>query len=160
MHISQAQVSDIPDLIDLLSILFSQEQEFTPNAKAQTTALKQIITNPAIGQIIVARENGRPVGMVNLLYTLSTAIGGKTCLLEDMIVSPAFRNQKIGAQLLEYAIDYAKRVGCGRITLLTDTTNITAQRFYRRFGFKNSTMLPMRLFLDTSSQTGDKNTGE
>jgi ribosomal protein S18 acetylase RimI-like enzyme len=70
-----------------------------------------------------------------------------------MIVDTQFRNQAIGTQLLNYAIAHAQQTGCGRITLLTDAANISAQRFYRRFGFTHSAMLPMRLFLDGCAQT-------
>jgi GNAT superfamily N-acetyltransferase len=153
MQISLATSSDIADLVGLLSLLFTQELEFTADTQAQTAAVKQIINDPAVGHIIVARIGGQAVAMVNLLYTVSTATGGKVCLLEDMIVAENSRNQSIGKQLLEYAITHAKQAGCGRITLLTDTTNINAQRFYKQFGFKNSAMLPMRLFLDVSTPT-------
>ena len=147
MSVSLASQGDIPDLAELLALLFSQEQEFSADIHAQTAALQQIISNPAIGHILVARKNNRPVGMVNILYTLSTATGGKACLLEDMIVAPNFRNQGIGSQLIAQAIEQAKQMGCGRITLLTDAANVRAQSFYQGFGFTSSSMLPMRLFL-------------
>ncbi|HEY6527466.1 MAG TPA: GNAT family N-acetyltransferase [Cellvibrionaceae bacterium] len=153
MQISLATNGDITDLVKLLALLFTQEQEFTADTRAQTAALTHIINNPAVGHIIVARADGQAVAMVNLLYTVSTATGGKVCLLEDMIVASQFRNQAIGTQLLNYAIAHAKQAGCGRITLLTDVTNIHAQRFYKQFGFTHSAMLPMRLFLDGCAQT-------
>jgi hypothetical protein len=37
-----------------------------------------------------------------------------------------------------------------RLTLLTDGGNLDAQRFYARFGFVRSGMLPMRLVLNAS----------
>lgn len=147
MQLSIASIHDIPDLVALLSILFSQEQEFTPNAQAQTSALSDIINNPTLGHILVARINSKPVGMVNILYTCSTALGGKVCLLEDMVIAPDARSQQLGSQLLGYAIKHAKQAGCKRITLLTDTSNINAQHFYQRFGFTASGMMPMRLLL-------------
>ena len=147
MLVNIASLSDVPDLVNLLAVLFSQEEEFFPDRDAQARGLSKIIEDSDIGHIIVARNNGRVVGMVNLLYTVSTALGGKVCILEDMVVSLETRGMSIGSEIMRYAIEHAKKVGCMRITLLTDTSNVSAQRFYQRFGFKSSTMLPLRLSL-------------
>lgn len=147
MHIQLAHPEDIPALARLLTQLFTQEEEFTPNLEQQETALRQIINNPALGQIIVVRLENNIVGMVSLLYTISTALGGKVCLLEDFIIDGAQRNQGIGQQLLEFAINFAAQHNCQRITLLTDAINCDAQRLYSRMGFTASNMLPLRLSL-------------
>jgi GNAT superfamily N-acetyltransferase len=85
--------------------------------------------------------------MVNLLYTVSTALGERVALLEDMVVAPAARGVGVGARILEHAIQAARSSGCKRITLLTDGANESAQRFYQNHGFSISSMLPLRLSL-------------
>lgn len=147
MKIEVATAADIPALSDLLSVLFAQEVEFTPDEKAQQKGLAAIINHPEIGSIVVARQQGQVIGMVNLLFTISTALGGKVALLEDMLVSPAGRGAGVGAKLLAEAIAFARAQDCKRITLLTDRSNESAQRFYARQGFMESSMLPMRLSL-------------
>jgi ribosomal protein S18 acetylase RimI-like enzyme len=86
--------------------------------------------------------------MVNLLVTVSTAEGGPAAWLEDMVVSPARRGEGIGKELLEAATEFASLRGATRITLLTDRGNEAAQRFYRRHGFRESAMVPMRRSLE------------
>ena len=49
MQIDTATEADVPALADLLSILFAQESEFTPNPEAQRRGLLAIVTNPAVG---------------------------------------------------------------------------------------------------------------
>ena len=147
MDITQATLSDIPALCELLAFLFSQEAEFSPDPEAQRRGLEQILHHPEIGHILVARENGHICAMVNLLYTVSTALGARVALLEDMIVSPDARGSGIGSRLLEHAIRFAREHGCERITLLTDRDNEPAQRFYQRHGFSISPMIPLRLSL-------------
>lgn len=147
MQIEKATFADIQALSELLSVLFSQEEEFTPDAKAQSRGLAQIITNPEMGAILLARQDGQIVGMVNLLFTLSTALGDRVALLEDMVVSPLKRGNGIGSRLLAEAIAYARSHDCKRITLLTDQKNATAQSFYKKQGFMASNMLPMRLVI-------------
>jgi GNAT superfamily N-acetyltransferase len=147
MNIRLAALADIPDLCDLLNLLFTQEAEFLPDRAAQQRGLASIIQQPEVGQILIARQADKAVGMVNLLYTVSTALGGRVALLEDMVVAPEMRGSGVGAQLLTRAIDVAKANGCLRITLLTDGVNEAAQRFYQRQGFVASPMVPLRLVL-------------
>lgn len=148
MQISPATSQDIPALCELLDILFSQETEFSPNHDAQSRGLAHIIGNPEIGHVLVARHDNDVIGMVSLLYTISTTLGARVALLEDMVTAPSSRGSGIGSQLLENAIEFARLNGCMRITLLTDQINESAQRFYQRHGFVLSPMTPLRLPLD------------
>jgi len=82
-----------------------------------------------------------------LLYTMSTALGGRVAILEDMVVHPKHRNKGYGSLLLKAAITLAEQNNCLRITLLTDLKNNSAIKFYRQQGFVQSAMTPMRLML-------------
>ena len=143
--ITPATLDDLPALCALLTALFTQEAEFKPDEAAQRRGLARIIGDDQIGLIVVARQGGQVVGMVNLLYTVSTALGERVALLEDMVVDPLCRGAGLGATLLQGAIALARQHGCRRITLLTDGDNVAAQRFYEQNGFKPSSMVPYRL---------------
>jgi GNAT superfamily N-acetyltransferase len=147
MEISLATAFDVPALCDLLSLLFSQEADFQPDYEAQRRGLLQILENPDVGVILVARQKNQIVGMVNLLFTVSTALGQRVALLEDLVILPNQRGKGIGSKLLKEAIEMAKLHDCHRITLLTDLANESAQRFYRKHGFSFSAMIPMRVLL-------------
>ena len=148
MKLIKATHSDIPALVELLNSLFEQEAEFEPNSETQSKALSKIILDPKIGIILIAKDDDKILGMVNLLFTESTALGSKVALLEDMIVLSSSRGRGIGSQLIDYAISEAKKAGCKRITLLTDIENTKAQSFYQKKGFVKSKMTPYRLLLD------------
>jgi len=148
MQIAVAQQKDIQELCQLLAILFSQEEDFKPDYAAQSRGLGLIIADPKVGHILIARQNEVVIGMVNLLYTISTALGDRVALLEDMVVHPDARGTGAGSLLLKQAIELARSNGCRRITLLTDRTNEAAQRFYKRHGFTLSAMIPLRLLLE------------
>lgn len=151
MKIDRATPADLPRLCDLLALLFSQETEFAPDAEAQAAGLNRIIGHPAVGVVLVAREGDALLGLVSLLFTVSTALGGRVALLEDMIVEPLSRGTGVGTRLIEEAVRYARARDCKRITLLTDGDNGAAQRFYARQGVSGSGMMPMRLRLDDSA---------
>ena len=147
MQLTSATVSDIPALCELLALLFTQEADFQPDEETQRRGLVHILNNPDVGLIFVARKNEKVVGMVNLLFTFSTALGEKVALLEDLIVLPNQRRKGIGSKLLKQAIESAHLNNCHRITLLSDLVNESAQRFYRKHGFSFSAMIPMRILL-------------
>jgi GNAT superfamily N-acetyltransferase len=146
-RIEPAVLDDLPQLADLLMELFSQEADFEPDREKQLGGLRQIIEDARIGCILVAREGREVIGMVNLLFTISTAEGGRVAWLEDLIVRPDHRGNGLGSHLIQEAIQFARDRGIRRITLLTDGVNADAIRFYERHGFSKSGMLPMRLHL-------------
>jgi len=148
MKIEMATTSDIPTLCTLLDYLFSQEIEFKPNHETQSRGLEMILNNNNIGNIFVAKKNKTIVGMVILLYTVSTALGERVVLLEDMVVSPNERELGVGSKLLDHAVKYATEKGCKRITLLTDKMNIGAQKFYKQHKFNPSSMIPFRMIIN------------
>lgn len=147
ISIRRAVEADAARLCGLLSLLFAQEADFTPDPEKQLRGLRSIISQPETGEIFCALEGETIVGMVSLLFTVSTAEGGRAAWLEDMVVQPDRRGQGIGERLLAEAIGGARAAGCRRITLLTDADNRAAMRFYGRAGFVRSAMVPLRLGL-------------
>jgi GNAT superfamily N-acetyltransferase len=142
-----ASAADIPALVELLGILFTQEAELSPDPEKQRRALQIILAEPARARIYVARDAGVVLAMAALHFTTSTAEGGKVAWFEDCIVRPEHRRKGIGKALLEYVIAQARAEGALRVMLLTDGDNRTAQALYRKSGFRDSAMLAMRLKL-------------
>lgn len=145
--IQLATSADLPAMIALLGELFEQETEFTADPEAQKHGLQRILEDPQLGRLLVLREEGRIVGMVNVLFTVSTALGERVAWLEDMVITADARGRGLGSQLIKAAIAAAREAGCHRITLLTDADNAIAQQFYRQQGFVTSEMRVMRLHL-------------
>ena len=144
INIRLATHADIPGMASLLRTLFEQEVEFAPNEGDQILGLETILDSPSVGRLIVCERNGDIIGMVNLLFTVSTALGARVALLEDMVVVPELRRRGIGRLLVEKAIEQCRSDNCHRITLLTDQDNMGAHAFYERAGFERSTMVPFR----------------
>ena len=144
MQTGIAQWDELPQLVNLLGLLFSQEEEFAANADKQEAGLRLIMENSSIGTILVLRQDEGVVGMVNLLYTVSTFLGSKVAILEDMIIHPDHRGHGAGSLLLSAAVHHAKQQDCQRITLLTDSANQPAIGFYNKHGFTRSPMIPLR----------------
>jgi GNAT superfamily N-acetyltransferase len=149
IRIEQATNDHVPQMADLLGMLFSEEIEFRPDREKQIRGLRMILAMPERGNLFVATddETGDVVGMLSLLFTISTAKGSQVCWLEDMVIRPEHRGTGLGTRLLQFAVAYAKSHGFTRITLLTDRINESSIHFYEKNGFEPSPMLPMRLHL-------------
>jgi GNAT superfamily N-acetyltransferase len=147
--IEPAIVEDLDELSGLLGELFSEESDFRPNKQKQLRGLRLIFEQPNRGRVFVLRCNRSIVGMINLLFTISTAEGGFVLLLEDLVIHKEHRGHGYGSKLLQYAIDFAKQKNFLRITLLTDRPELRSQSFFRKHGFYESPMLPMRLLLSS-----------
>src|SRR5438045_7436870 len=142
-----ATIKDLPQMVELLGVLFTDEAEFQPDSGKQKRALEAILANPTVGRLFVAREGKRVVAMASLLYTVSTAEGGKAAWFEDLVVHPDYRQQGTGQKMLAHVVAQARAEGVLRITLLTDMQNESAQALYRRAGFVGSPMRPLRMKL-------------
>ncbi len=145
--ITEATFDDIPQLCELLGLLFAQESDFAPDHSKQTAGLRLAIGSPDYGRIFVMRRDSLLVGMINLLTVVSATQGGLAVLLEDIIVRPEFRGQGIATSLLGHAFEFACVIGAVQATLLTEATNRSAIRLYRKPGFACSGGKPKRLSL-------------
>jgi GNAT superfamily N-acetyltransferase len=145
--IEPATFEDLDELSGLLGELFSEESDFRPDRGRQLRGLRLIFEQPNRGRVFVLRQDRTIVGMINLLFTISTAEGGFVILLEDLVIHKGFQGKGYGSMLLDHAINFAKQKNFLRITLLTDRPELRSQNFFKRHGFYESPMLPMRLLI-------------
>jgi len=111
---------------------------------ASRPLLRLILESPSRGRIFALRNDHIIIGMVNLLFTISTAEGGMVILLEDFIVHPNHRGQGYGEALLDFVHKFAKDKQFKRVTLLTDKFSPESQKFFAAHGYNRSDMVPMR----------------
>ncbi|PWH82459.1 hypothetical protein DIS18_09395 [Algibacter marinivivus] len=98
---------------------------------------KEVLNNPEKyiinkgGHIFFARLNKQVVGTVALMPI------GEDGLYEltKMAVSPKHRGHKIGQQLMQFCIDYAKSMGLPKLILYSNRKLENAIYIYRKYGF-------------------------
>ncbi len=141
--IRPAGADDLPAMTRLLQELFSVETEFAVNADQQRRGLQMLLDSPSAG-VWVADRRGRIVGMVTVQLMVSTAEGGLSGLLEDLVVSSAYRRRGLGRALLNAAVKWSREQGATRIQLLADGRNVPAVIFYRKQDWKQTNMIALR----------------
>ena len=147
-RVETATIEDLPALVELVMELFRLQGDFEPDRAAQERGLALILEQPSRGRIFVLRNGHQIIGMVNLLFTISTAMGGFVILMEDVIIHPDHRGQGFGSLLLGHVTEFARAKDFKRITLLTDKISADSQNFFRKYGFEYSNMIPMRKIID------------
>ena len=94
--IEPAIAEDLDELSSLLGELFSEESDFRPDKGKQLRGLRLIFEQPNRGRVFVLRRDRTIVGMINLLFTISTAEGGFVILLEDLVIHKEHRGHGYG----------------------------------------------------------------
>ena len=88
------------------------------------------------GQLVACDTAGKPVGFI-----FSTKIQNSAARIMMIAVSPEYRGNGIGQQLLDRFRLNAKLAGIYSITLEVRPTNIRAMKFYKRNGFAETETL-------------------
>ncbi len=132
-----AGLDDIPAIAELLGMLFADEQDFAPDPAKQHRALT-LFLEAGKGIIYLAECGGRCAGVVIASLGISTAEGGWSGDIDDIVVHPDFRRLGIGEQLLAMAEEWCYRHGAVRMRLYCDDQNHAAMAFYRKHGWQKS----------------------
>jgi len=145
--IRQARKQDIPDLVKLLKELFSLEKDFKFNAEKQKKGLRLLFKKvPAAACVLVAEHKGRCIGMVTAQAVVSTAEGAKSALIEDMVISKAYRGRGVGSRLLCALESWCKIKGIGRMQLLADKDNSSALCLYKKMKWQSTGLVGYRKY--------------
>ncbi|MFW5488619.1 MAG: N-acetyltransferase family protein [Desulfovibrio sp.] len=148
--IRPARAEDIGSMAVLLTELFSIEADFRPDEQRQRDGLAMLLDEQSrgAGRILVAEADSETVAMCTGQLVVSTAEGGYSVLVEDMVVRRDHRRQGIGRALLQAMEQWAWKQGATRLQLLADRDNTSALDFYRRIGWGQTHLVSLRLGSD------------
>ncbi|WP_326796998.1 GNAT family N-acetyltransferase [Streptomyces sp. NBC_01808] len=139
LAIRHATAADVPAIVAMLADDPLGATRETPDDPAPyEDAFVRIEADP--GQhLVVAERDGRVVGTVQLTVIPGLSRRGATrALIEAVRVHREERGGGLGTQLIEWAVEEARRRGCAVAQLTSDATRTDAHRFYERLGFAAS----------------------
>jgi GNAT superfamily N-acetyltransferase len=133
--VEQAKVSDCRECA---ALLLQQLAEHGSDATEESlvTVLKQVVSDPARGFVLYARENRKMVGIAYLAIILSAEHCGKVGWLEEIYILAEYRSRGVGAAVLTGVVERARGIGIVAIDLEVDAAHRRAESLYRRFGFR------------------------
>jgi len=126
--------ADVPIILSLIREL--AEYERAPDAVVATEpGLREVLFGPnRSAEVLLALENGEPIGFAVYFYNFSTWLGRPGLYLEDLFVRPDVRGKGYGRALLERLAQIAQERGCGRMEWAVLDWNEPAIQFYRKLG--------------------------
>ncbi len=133
-----ATEADLPRVVELLTQLSldaPREQAGPPLPDSYREAFRRMQADQE-QRLLVLEADGRIVGtLVLLIIPNLTHQGRPYATVENVVVDESERGGGRGRQLMEYAIDEAKRAGCYKIALTSHKSRTDAHRFYEDLGF-------------------------
>lgn len=141
--IRPARHSDVFAMCKLLEQLFSIEQDFVVDEARQRSGLEMVLESD-MAALFVAEKDGAVIGMISAQLVISTAEGGLSMLIEDLVVEESHRNQGAGKALLGSVEEWGRERGVGRMQLLADCDNRQAMAFYRAQGLSETRLVCLR----------------
>jgi len=132
---------DLPEIVRMLAdddLGKTREQYQLPLPDCYLSAFDQIDGNPYF-ELIVAEMDGRIVGSLQLIYIPSISYQGQLrAQVESVRVDEPLRGNGIGAMMMQWAIERARKRGAHILQLTTHNSRTRAHQFYERLGFKGS----------------------
>jgi len=139
--IRRARESDLSQLIAMFASDDVGGHGDTTDADAYDDYLRafNMIDASQNEQLFVAERDGDVVGTFQILFNRTlTGRGSLSMIIEAVQTRPDMRGQGIGAQMIGYAIEEAKRRDCRLVQLTSNAARTDAHRFYERLGFAKS----------------------
>lgn len=141
MSVLSIKIADVADVnsVAILFDLYRQFYEQVPNLELAMSFIQARIDNNE-SVILLAEENGEPVGFCQLYPSYCSVIAAPIYVLYDLFVHPEKRRTGAGKALLLAAEQQAKTVGVRRMDLTTAKTNSSAQALYESLGWEKDSV--------------------
>ena len=142
MKFRPATADDLHAVVKLLAddvLGATRERLEDPLPAPYTEAFKAIDGQPGNQVLVAVDEDDNVIGCLQLTLTPGLARLGMTrATIEAVRIARNHRNTGLGEQMFMFAIDEAKKAGCGLVQLTTDRARPDAHRFYEKLGFEPS----------------------
>jgi len=136
---SQVQVRRVDAAeADLVAPLFALYRQFYGQPYDEEKAAGFLRDRVSLGQsvVLVAEVAREPVGFTQLYPTFSSVSAAVKWVLNDLYVVASARGNGVAAALMAHAELLARAAGACSLTLETGSDNVTAQRLYKRQGYR------------------------
>ncbi len=136
IQIREAGAGDLPVLLALYRQLVNDDTHAISLEQAEKLFLR-IGNYPDYRIYLAERETGQVVGTFALLVMDSLGhMGTPAAILEDVVVSEAYRGSGIGQQMMAFATKTAREKGCNKFFFSSGIHRSDAHQFYENLGFK------------------------
>lgn len=123
----------VPADMDAVIDLLQDVSAYRPVSQTVQT-LAEVFAAQADCYACVAIRDGRPVAFGSV-FVLNRVRGGRSGIIEDVVVAPDVRGQGVGRLIVEALVATARARGCFKVSLESAES---AESFYRALGFESA----------------------
>ena len=136
IQIRKATIDDAQLIFDFIMELAVYEKA-AHEVVASVAMIRDTLFGPqAKAYCLICTLHDKPVGYAVYFYNYSTWLGKNGIYLEDVYVSPAYRERGAGKALLRHIARIAVEENCGRFEWSVLDWNVPAISFYEALGAK------------------------
>ena len=125
--------NDVPTILFFIRELAVYEK-LENEVVATEEILHEWIFEKKKAEVLIAEEDGKPVGFALFFHNFSTFLGRAGIYLEDLFVMKEYRGRGYGKALLKRLASLAVERGCGRLEWSCLDWNQPSIDFYRSVG--------------------------
>ncbi|MFF9363091.1 GNAT family N-acetyltransferase [Streptomyces griseoluteus] len=139
LAIRPATPDDIPAIVAMLADdPLGAQRESPDDLTPYRAAFERLDTDPN-QHLVVAVRDGRVIGTLQLTIIPGLSRRGATrSLIEAVRIHADERGSGLGSELIQWAVDTSRHLGCHLVQLTSDKARTDAHRFYERLGFTAS----------------------
>jgi GNAT superfamily N-acetyltransferase len=134
VRIESATERDVPLVLAFIRELAEYEGLAHEVVATEDRLRATLFGSPPAADVVIAYDDGRPVGFALYFANYSTFLARPGLYLEDLFVRPEARGRGIGRRLLTHLARVAVEREWGRLEWRVLDWNTTALQFYRRLG--------------------------
>jgi GNAT superfamily N-acetyltransferase len=142
ISIRPCEAGDLPVVLDLL-VQLSESAHGAPGFKPKVLSrlFVEMEQSPGFYHNLVAVCDNQVAGFISMVFYKTLFHEGGTALINELVVSQAFRGRGIGRALVAKAKDEALARGMDEIEVGTEYDNLPARSFYQKCGFDQESVL-------------------
>ncbi len=142
MPVRLCDEKDLPAVVDLIT----QLAEVATGGKIfKLTKLQDLFSKmsarPETYANYVYELDGKVVGFLSMVFYMTFFHRVGTAQVNELVVSDGYRGKGIGHDLMKMAEQEARRRNMDELEVGTESENLEAQKFYRKYGFDEEYVL-------------------
>ncbi|MFE3069001.1 GNAT family N-acetyltransferase [Streptomyces sp. NPDC059247] len=139
LEIRPTTAGDLPAIVAMLADDPLGAQRESPEDLTPYLAAFDVLADDPHQHLVVAVRGGQVVGTLQLTVIPGLSRRGTVrSIIEAVRVRADERGSGLGTQLIEWAVEESRRLGCRLVQLTSDVSRTDAHRFYERLGFEAS----------------------
>lgn len=136
VKIRKAQIDDAGLILGFIKELAAYEKAPHEVVATVRDIGKKLFDEKTTTEALICLFDDKPIGFAVYFLNFSTWLGKNGIYLEDLYITPEFRNCGAGKELLKYLAAKAVELNCGRFEWAVLDWNDPAIKFYESIGAK------------------------